>query len=412
MGRGLHPRCRLDRTGPDLRAVRGRRPYPARLHPRPGKRGTGHRLHRRLRGRAVRTCEHGHAHPRGSAGHPALLARPVGPHRCPRPPGRCRTAGRRRAAHDGRRADLRVDRRHGIAGVDDRRRRKGQARACQRAGPALARHLRARRRALPWAGQVVSRRAVAALAACGVLARRRSTGLAQCIAARRHQPRLRPRHPRSRVTGTGTDRAARAADDLPAARPRGHAALHPCRAEAARQRRPARSRPEGSAGAPAAGTPAAARPRRGDRLCAAARLGLRAQPLDERHLDLPPRPHVPAARRLRDGLPAAARFPALSRAGRAHRAARPIADAAAAAAARLRHLAAVPVRSRPGWWQGRPDCDGGIGRLRRQHDRNRRAAPPRTSPTTRSAPRCASKRAKVGCMCSCPRCPTSSTSSN
>ena len=55
LGRGLHPRRRLDRARPDLGAVRRRGPHPAGRHPAARRRGADHRGHRAVRGHAGRS---------------------------------------------------------------------------------------------------------------------------------------------------------------------------------------------------------------------------------------------------------------------------------------------------------------------------------------------------------------------
>ena len=134
LGRGLHPRRRLDRPRPDVR-----RCSPARATSRCPRRRT--RRAPRRSPAATDPCEvdarlrqHRPPHPRGPAGHPAVHAGAVAS-------GSTRSATlvderlarRRRTADDGRRADVRLRRRHGVARVDRRRRRPGQARAGHRA---------------------------------------------------------------------------------------------------------------------------------------------------------------------------------------------------------------------------------------------------------------------------------------
>ena len=81
--------------------------------------------------------------------------------------------GRRRARHDRRRADVRRDGRPRCARVEYGRERADQAPVRDRLDRAAARALRAARPAALRAGQVVSRRAVAALGVQSVLAPRR-----------------------------------------------------------------------------------------------------------------------------------------------------------------------------------------------------------------------------------------------
>ena len=76
VGRGVHPRCGLDRAGPDVGAVRRRGPHPAGGHAAPGERGTHQRRHRTVRiGAGV--LQHRHPRPRRPARHAALHRRGV-----------------------------------------------------------------------------------------------------------------------------------------------------------------------------------------------------------------------------------------------------------------------------------------------------------------------------------------------
>ena len=127
------------------------------------------------------------ARPRGSARHEALQRREVGAHRRARRARRRGPAPRRRAAHDGRRADLRLGRRHGRRRVDTRRARPGQAPARRGAAAPDRRPVRAGRAAPLRPGQVVSGRAAAALGARVLLAQRRRADLARSEAARRRR---------------------------------------------------------------------------------------------------------------------------------------------------------------------------------------------------------------------------------
>ena len=111
------PGRRLDRPRPDVGAARGRRSHPARVHGRSGQCRAGHRLHRSVRGR-VRVRDDRHAHPRGSARHAAVHASAVGGDRRARASASTPISHARRAPHAGRRADVRVDRRHGRSRVE------------------------------------------------------------------------------------------------------------------------------------------------------------------------------------------------------------------------------------------------------------------------------------------------------
>ena len=88
----------------------------------------------------------GDAHRRDAARHQALQRRAVGGDRRARRRRSTRgSAARRRAPHHGRRADLRLDRRHGRRGMEHRRPRPDQAPARRGTDPPAARALRAGR---------------------------------------------------------------------------------------------------------------------------------------------------------------------------------------------------------------------------------------------------------------------------
>ena len=124
VGRGVHPRRRLDRARPDLGPVRRRRAHPARLHAPSVDRGAGLRVDRPGRGH-VRVRQRRPPDPRRPSGHPAVLGRAVGTrsiasgHQVDE-----RARRRRRPPDDGWRADVRLDRRHGRRRVEQRRRRR------------------------------------------------------------------------------------------------------------------------------------------------------------------------------------------------------------------------------------------------------------------------------------------------
>ena len=163
--RGLPARRRLDRPRPDLGPARRRRPHPARLHARAVERRADQRRRRRVRGRVQ---------PRDAVTRIYESPRVTKPYtdeqwdddrwrwatRSTRP------RSRRRAPDDGRRADVRVDRRPRRRRMEHRRARPDQARL---RAPSCCARLRARLRRgrLPALrpGQVVSRRAAAALGA-------------------------------------------------------------------------------------------------------------------------------------------------------------------------------------------------------------------------------------------------------
>ena len=179
--RGLPARRRLDRPRPDVGPARRRRPHPARLHARAVER----RADRPARSSSARSTfalrDDGDAHPRDAARHQALHRGAVGDDRSRSATRSTPTSARRRAADDGRRADVRLDRRHATAtewntaalGPD-------QAAAGRRAAPpACASASRPAAAAALRPGQVVSRRAAAALGARLLLAQGRRADLAR-----------------------------------------------------------------------------------------------------------------------------------------------------------------------------------------------------------------------------------------
>ncbi len=184
VGRGVHPRRGLDRAGPDVGAVRRRGPHPAGGHAAPGDRGADQRRHRTLRiGAGV--LQHRHPRPRGPARHAALHRRGVADD-LRRRPARRRAAGRRRRPADHRRrADVRVGGQPGRRGVDHRRRRPAQAAARIRSGRPAEGGVGAAGADPARAGQMVSRRTVAALADCALLAHRRASAVDRRRAAGR-----------------------------------------------------------------------------------------------------------------------------------------------------------------------------------------------------------------------------------
>ena len=185
--RGLSAGRRLDRPRSDVGPARRRRAYSAGVHARAGERRAGHG-----RGRANARSSFDHAmavraHLRVAARHQAVYRRAVGRDRSRSAARSTRDlARRRRAADDGRRADVRVGRRSRRRRVEHRGARPDQAArwppiCCCRLKTRFA---HGRLRALR-PGQVVSRRAAAALGARLLLARRRRAGLARSGAVRR-----------------------------------------------------------------------------------------------------------------------------------------------------------------------------------------------------------------------------------
>ena len=178
LGRGLPARRRLGRLRPDVRAACRRGPYSARLHGGPRQRGAGDRLHRRLRNR-IRRRNAPDPRARGPAGHQAVQRRAVGGDQGARPQRRSRSRAPRRASHAGRRAHVRLDRRHGRTGVELHGIVAEEAGARRGAAAPAREPLRARRPAARRSGQVVSRRTAAALGARRLLARRRQAAVAR-----------------------------------------------------------------------------------------------------------------------------------------------------------------------------------------------------------------------------------------
>ena len=95
----------------------GEGPHSSGVHRRPGQRGAGDRLHRCVRGRFL-VRDAADARARGSAGHQAVLRCAVGGDSRSRPAGGRGSGEARRAPDAGRRADVRVRRRHGRPGVE------------------------------------------------------------------------------------------------------------------------------------------------------------------------------------------------------------------------------------------------------------------------------------------------------
>ena len=213
LGRGLSARRRLDRPRPDLGPPDRREPHPARRDPALPQRRAD------LRGRERRQCRlrlrhAGRPRRRAPAHHQALLRGGLVGARRPRPQGRRIPRRRRRPPDDGRRADLRLDRRLRGGRVEHRRRRPDEARARRHADPPPARPLRPRRLPALRPGQVVPGREPAALDLLALLAPRRHADLAGRPADRRGGRRDRGRPGRGRAAAQGhRDRARRRARD-------------------------------------------------------------------------------------------------------------------------------------------------------------------------------------------------------
>ena len=144
LGRSLSAGRGLDRFRRHLGHADRRGAYSGRRHAALPLGGADQRRGRICQCR-IRLRDERQAHPRSAADHPAVLRRILGAARQARRAGRCRSEGRRRAPDHGRRADLRLGRRSGIAGMEYRRGRSDQARPCRRSHPQAAR--RASRRA-------------------------------------------------------------------------------------------------------------------------------------------------------------------------------------------------------------------------------------------------------------------------
>ena len=169
---------RLDRSRPDLGPADRRRPHPARLHARAVECRADRRRGRGERGRLLLRHE-GDARARDAAHHQALQRRAVGQASGRRRGDRERHRQARPAAHHGRRADLRVDRRHGRRGMEHAGAGAGEAAQGGRAVPQARRPLCHGAPAAFRPGQVVSRRAAAALVAQLPLAQGRRGDLAR-----------------------------------------------------------------------------------------------------------------------------------------------------------------------------------------------------------------------------------------
>ena len=178
--RGVHPRRGLDRAGPDIGASDGRKPYPAgrdaALRERRPHRGRLF-LGRHAAGR-FRLRHAGEARVGTSAHHQTLFGRGVGAAEQTRTAGRRESGKERRAPHDGRRADVRVDRRFRERRVEHRRRRPAEACARGSTDPPPARPFRTGGLSPLRARKVVSGRKPAALDLLALLAARRQTRLA------------------------------------------------------------------------------------------------------------------------------------------------------------------------------------------------------------------------------------------
>ena len=231
-----------------------RRPHPARLHARAVERRADRGRGREGRGDILLRHD-GDARARDAAHHQALHRRAVGR--------RCSAVGETierdigkadAAAHHGRRADLRVDRRHGRRRVEHAGAGAGEAAAGRRAVPQARRSLRHGAAAAFRPGQVVSRRAAAALGARLPLAQGRRADLARPASLSRSNPsRPAPRPRRRNRFALAFARASAARSRLPVRGLRGHLVLPVARTAAAEQRHGRQGQGQGPAGARAPG---------------------------------------------------------------------------------------------------------------------------------------------------------------
>ena len=205
--RGLSAGRRLDRPRSDLGPADRRRPHPARLHARAVERGADRRRGRGERGR-LRLRHEGDARARDAAHHQALQRRAVGQAAGRRRGDRARHRQARPAAHHGRRADLRVDRRHGRRRMEHAGAGAGEAAQGRRAVPQARRPLRQRAAAAFRPGQVVSRRAAAALGAQLPLAQGRRGDLARPASLCRWKTSRPAPRPRWRIASRWPSRSA------------------------------------------------------------------------------------------------------------------------------------------------------------------------------------------------------------
>ena len=178
LGRSLHSGRRLDRARSHLGPAVRRGPSPARGDAALPLGRADQRRRRAGRGE-VRVRDERHARRREAARHLSVLRRGLDGARRARRQGRRRSGDAGRAPDHGRRADLRVDRRLPVGGMEHGCGRPDQARARRRADPPAARPFRARRAPALRPGQMVSGRAAAALGVRALLAHGRQADLAQ-----------------------------------------------------------------------------------------------------------------------------------------------------------------------------------------------------------------------------------------
>ncbi len=250
LDRGVPARRGLDRLRRDQRPHGGRGSHSAGLHGCPVDGGAHHRLLQLVRAsrpgprrRGVHLRDEGAAAGRRAAGHEALSRGSVAGHRSTGREGRRRPGPIRRPPDDGRRADVRVDRRPRRGRVEHRRDGPQQARPGRQAAAAAAGPVRARRPAAPRAGQVVPGRAAAAVGVLVLLPPRRPADLERSGAVLRGEAGARRRRGRRAAVHGGADDAPGDRVRAGAARLRGHLLLPLARAAAAHQRRRAEELP-------------------------------------------------------------------------------------------------------------------------------------------------------------------------
>ena len=181
--RGLSAGRRLDRPRPHLGPAGRRGAHPAGLHARAAERGTDRGIGRE--GRCPLRLRHGRdTRARDAAHDQTLRGRYLAPDPGAGRGDRRPPLARRHAPVDGRRANLRVDRRHGRRGVEYCGVGAGQASPCRPSVPPPRVALRPGPAAALWPGQMVSRRAAAALGADLPLAARWRADLARAAADR------------------------------------------------------------------------------------------------------------------------------------------------------------------------------------------------------------------------------------
>ncbi len=322
LGGGLCARRGLDRHGRDIRPALRRGAHPRLRHPALPV-GRADLRHRRAGRGHVRLRHARHPCRRAPAHLAAVLGRVLGAARRPRRQGRRGPRLRRRPAHHGRRADLRLDRRFRGRRVEFGGGRPCQTRPVRRVDPAPARAVRAGRHAAFRAGQVVPRREPAALGLRPLLAPGRRADL---VERRPHRRRADDAHRRGdgqaaagrRPCRSGTREGLQARRGSgAAARPfarlrrsglRGPVQLGGQGEQPAGQRRSARSQDRGSRDAQPDDPHLRARADQTDRLRApGAALELQGGlGLGEREVAAAARSAVPRAGRFADRLPAAA----------------------------------------------------------------------------------------------------------